>query len=110
MRRSRRKGQLRRVSSLFAGSHSTTRISSLSLDGFRDDLAEGIGDERISPEFQSGVALGLAAFEAHAIDDRDINAVGDGVSALNGAPGIELRCAELALSRADAIRCWWDRK
>src|SRR5260370_33059466 len=32
MRRSRRNGQLRRVSSLSAGSHSTTKISSLSLE------------------------------------------------------------------------------
>src|SRR5436190_4306008 len=32
MRRSRRNGQLRRVSSLFTGSHSTTRISSLQLE------------------------------------------------------------------------------
>jgi len=63
--------------------------------GFGGDLAEGIGDERISPEFKAGVAVGGLTFEADAIDDGDVDAIGDSVSTLNGFPGIELRCAEL---------------
>src|SRR5436190_3072903 len=37
------------------------------------------------------------AFESDAIDHRGVYAVGDGVTALNGAPGVELRRTELRL-------------
>ncbi len=78
--------------------------------GFGEDAAEGIGDERISPEFETGVAFFRFAFVADAIDDRDVNAVGDGVRALDGAPGVELRGAEFGFFVRDASRCWWDRR
>src|SRR5258708_20156376 len=54
-----------------------------------------MGEERISPEFQSGVAFLRFAFVSNAIDDGGVDAVGDGVAALNGFPGVELRGAEL---------------
>ncbi len=37
------------------------------------------------------------SFESDAIDHGSVHAVGDGVTALNGAPGIELRRTELRL-------------
>src|SRR5437660_705189 len=62
---------------------------------FGNHLAEGIRDKRISPEFQTGVAILRLAFEAKAIDDGGVDAVGDSMAALNGFPGVELRGAEL---------------
>src|SRR5258707_14872509 len=47
--------------------------------GFGDDLAERIGDEGISPEFKTGIAIGGLAFESDAIYNRDVDAVGDRV-------------------------------
>src|SRR6267154_1830605 len=67
----------------------------LVVGGFGDDLAKRIGNKRISPEFQSGVAFLRFAFVSNAIDYRGIDAVGDGVAALNGFPGVKLRGAEL---------------
>src|SRR5256712_791988 len=60
----------------------------------RRDLPKRIGNERISPELDA--ALGRA-FIADAIHRRDVYAVGDGVRALDGAPGVELRRAKLLL-------------
>ena len=96
MRRSRRNGQLRRVSSMRRGSHSTSSISSSVCVGFGHHHAERIGDERSAPEFQA--VLGRP-FEAHAIHRRHVDAVGDGVGALDGAPGIVLRRAVFRLLR-----------
>ena len=66
-----------------------------------DDLPKGIGDERSAPELQafagSFVAANIAGLEADAIRHGDINAIGDGVRALNGAPRIVLRLAVLRL-------------
>src|SRR5713226_1070259 len=62
---------------------------------FSNDLPEGVGDERVAPEFQAGVAILGFAFEADAIDDRGVNAIGNGVAALNGFPRVELCGAEL---------------
>ena len=62
----------------------------LVLGSFGGDLAKGVGDERISPEFEAGVAVGGLALEADAIDDGDVDAIGDGVRALNSFPGVEL--------------------
>ena len=59
-------------------------------------LAEGIGDEGIAPELDAAVGR---AFEADAIDGGDVDAVGDGVGALDGAPGVELRRAVLRFFR-----------
>jgi hypothetical protein len=56
--------------------------------------AERIGNERAAPEFQA--ALGRS-FVAHAVDGRHVDAVGDRVRALDGAPGVVLGRAELGL-------------
>src|SRR5262249_399193 len=61
---------------------------------FGNESSERIGNEGISPKLQTRVTVSGLALEANAVDDGDINAVGDGMSALNGAPGIELRCTE----------------
>ena len=110
MRRSRRNGQLRRVSSLFAGSHSTTRISSLSLEASATIWPKGSATKELPQNSRPGSPFAGLPSIADAIDDRDVNAVGDGVSALNGAPGIELRRAEFRFFVRDASRCSWDRK
>src|ERR1700676_2088675 len=65
------------------------------IGGLGDDLAEGIGDEGMAPEFETRVALFGLAFEADAIDDGGGDAVSDSVRALNGFPGVELGGAEL---------------
>src|SRR5882757_8276188 len=62
--------------------------------GLRDDLTKRIGDERISPEFDSWIARGRIAFVAHSIHHRDKCSIGDSVRALDGAPRVELRRAE----------------
>lgn len=64
--------------------------------GFGEDAAEGIGDEGISPEFEAGIAVLRLALVADAIDNGDVDAISDCVSALNGAPGVELSGAELS--------------
>src|SRR4029077_20168377 len=55
--------------------------------------------KRIAPEFEAGVARLRIAFESRAIHHRDVHAVRDGVAALDGAPGIELRGAEFFFLR-----------
>src|SRR5208283_4231622 len=69
--------------------------------GLRDDLSEGIGNERSTPELQTFagrlVAANVTGLEADAVRDRDINSIGDTVRALNGAPCIVLRLAVLRL-------------
>src|ERR1035437_9187585 len=54
--------------------------------GAGDEFAIGVGDERAAPEL--GVAFG-----ARAVDGGDITAVGHGMSALDGFPGIVLGLA-----------------
>src|SRR5205807_2759640 len=61
------------------------------------DLAERISDERISPEFEAGVAVFRIAFIADAIYNGDVRSVRDGVCALNCAPCVKLCGAELRL-------------
>src|SRR5580700_10160186 len=67
--------------------------------GSGQDAAEGIAEERRAPELESlaggGFAANVAGLEADAIYYRYVHAVGDGVGALNGAPGVVLRYAEL---------------
>ena len=70
---------------------------------------EGIGDERIAPEFQSGIAFFGLAFESDAIDDRSIDAVGNGMAALNRFPGIELRGADEAKLMPESLRIFTSR-
>src|ERR1700730_1521234 len=61
---------------------------------FGNHLSKRVGDERISPEFETGIAVLGLAFVANAIYHCDVNAVGDSVSALDGAPRIKLGGAE----------------
>src|SRR6266404_2688063 len=63
--------------------------------GFGENLPEGIGDKGIAPELQPRIAFLRLAFKSHAIDDRSVDAVGDGMAALDRFPGIELCGAEL---------------
>src|SRR6202035_1162383 len=42
-----------------------------------------------------GLAADVAGLKTHAIDNRYVDAVGDGVGTLNGAPGVVLGHAEL---------------
>ena len=60
----------------------------------RGDLSKGVGHKRVAPEFESCVACARVAFKSDTIDDRDVDAVGDGVCPLDGAPGIQLRRPE----------------
>src|SRR5258707_5763419 len=57
---------------------------------FGGDLAERIGDERISPEFETGIAIGGLSFESDAIYNPDLDAVGDRVGSLDWFPGVEV--------------------
>src|SRR5580693_2504402 len=71
--------------------------------GFGEHTAEGIAEERASPEFEAfaghGIAADVAGFEADAIHYAYIDAVRDGVCSLDGAPGVVLRLAEFSLLR-----------
>src|SRR4029077_15928148 len=64
--------------------------------GFGDQLPEWIGHKRRAPEFQPAIRR---SFEADAVHRGYEEAVGDGVGALNRAPGIELRRAEFSFFR-----------
>src|ERR1019366_4167742 len=70
---------------------------------FGEHAPEGIAEERPSPEFEAiagrGIAANVASLKAGAIHHADINAIGDGVCPLDGAPGVMLRFAELGLLR-----------
>ena len=94
MRRSRRKGQLRRTSSMRRGIALDDQNLFLVHGSLRDHLPERIGDERRAPEFQPVLRR---AFVADAIHRRDVNSVGDRMRALNGPPRVELRRAVLLL-------------
>jgi len=47
--------------------------------GLRDDLAERIGDKRISPEFDARIAGGGISFITDTIDDSHESSIGNGV-------------------------------
>ncbi len=64
---------------------------------FSDYLPKRIGDERIAPELETGIAVSRPAFVADAIHDGDVHAVRDRVCALDCFPCVELRRAELRL-------------
>src|ERR1051325_2096777 len=97
MRRSRRKGQLRRGSFLFLGLHSPPENFFFFAPGLREDLSEWIGDERIPPEFDASIASRGIALVTDAIHHGNKNSIGDGVRTLNSAPGVELSRAEFSL-------------
>ena len=114
MRRSRRKGQLRRVSSITSQVDFADQDFFLVVRGLGDHAAEGIGQERSAPEFEAlargGIAADVAGLVADAIDHGDVDAVGDGVGALDGLPGVVLRPRRTPLSPPDASRSPWDRR
>src|SRR2546428_7493224 len=56
-----------------------------------------MGPKGMSPKFQARVAIFGLAFETDGVDDSSVHAVGDGVTTLNRAPGIQLRSAKLRL-------------
>ena len=62
---------------------------------FGDHLSKGIGNEGISQNSRPGSPLAGLAFVADAIYHSDVDTIGDGVSALDRAPGIQLGDTEL---------------
>ena len=103
MRRSRRKGQLRRISSCSFTSTVPSRISSLSCEAWA--MMRPKGSARNEPPQKSSpapcdlVAANVAGLVADAIDRADVDSVGDGVRALDGEPGVVLRRAPLFFLR-----------
>ena len=104
MRRSRRKGQLRRVSSINPKSISPNRISSASCEALAMTRPNGSA-RKLPPQNSMPGPVSrrspyhFAMFNSNAIDCGHIDTVGDGVSPLNGLPRIVLRGAELVLFR-----------
>ena len=110
MRRSRRKGQCWRVISTSLGVEVGVEDLFLVVGGLGEDAAEGVGDEAAAPELEAAAACGrrglasltplwidVAVLVADAVDGADEDAVGDGVGALDGLPGVVLALAELGL-------------
>ena len=75
----------------------------MSCDASAMTAAERIAEERGAPELQpisrGGFAADVAGFVSYAIYDRHVDAVGDGVGALNGSPRVVLGLAELGFLR-----------
>ena len=69
MRRSRRKGQLRRVSSINAGSIFAEQDLFFFVAGLGDDAAEGIGEKAAAPELEAR-ARGAIAQNVTVLDAR----------------------------------------
>src|SRR5688572_5043381 len=67
----------------------------LALAGLRRHDAHRLGDERVAPELQ-------LPFGADAVDGDDEAAVGDGVAALDGVPGLVLDVLVLHLAKPGA--------
>ena len=67
------------------------------------NTAKGVGKKRSAPELKAlarcRLATDVARFKADPIYDRNVNSIGDGMRALNRAPGIVLRDTELGLLR-----------
>src|SRR5271154_5294012 len=59
--------------------------------GFFQEFAEGIGDEAATKKLDAVAGGAVDFFEADAIGTGDVDAVGDGVRALNRFPGGALR-------------------
>ena len=68
-----------------------------------DHPSKRIAKKRSSPEFEArsggGFPANISGFKADSIDHRHVDPVGDGVSPLDGAPGVVLPLAELRLLR-----------
>lgn len=60
---------------------------------FGEDPAKRVGEERVAPEFEACISGPF--FEADAVDRGDVDAVGDGMAALDGLPCVELGGAVL---------------
>ena len=77
--------------------------------GLRDDAAERIGKKAAAPEFEarprSAIAKNIAMLDTDAIDGGHVDAVGDGVRALDGAPRIILRFAKFVFLRRVPANC-----
>src|SRR5262249_45874228 len=65
--------------------------------GFRCNLAKGIGDERVAPEFEAGIAVGGIPFKANAIHNSHVCSIRNRMGSLNRAPGLQLSRAEFGL-------------
>src|SRR5262245_10200831 len=63
-----------------------------------EDHAEGIGEERMPPELETGT-LAVELLESDAVHRGDVAAVGDRMAALDGAPRVELLRSVLCLLR-----------
>ena len=62
--------------------------------GLRDNFPNGSATNEFPQNSSPESPLADSAFEAHAIHGCDVYAVRDGMAALDGAPGIQLRRAE----------------
>ena len=96
MRRSRRNGQLRRTSSMRARSTFATRISSRSVEASATTMPNGSATNDEPQNSRPGPPSGGISWP-DAVHHRDVHAVRDGVAALDGAPGVALAGAVLAL-------------
>ena len=94
MRRSRRNGQLRRVSSRSLGSQAAMRTSSVSWPARA--MTRPKGSARNEPP-QNSRPPPDGPFVADPVDGRDVDAVGDRVRPLDRLPGARLGLAELGL-------------
>ena len=103
MRRSRRKGQLRRTSSTHTEVNFADQDFFLVVRRLGDDAAERIAEKRCAPEFQAiasdGIAADVPGFMSHTIYNCHVDAVGDGMGALDRSPGVVLRLSELRFLR-----------
>ena len=82
------------------GSHSHNQDFFFVGGCFGENFPERVADKGMTPEFQ---AVLRSALEADAIHCRHRNTVGNGMGTLHGAPGVQLRRAELLLVE-DATR------
>ena len=95
MRRSRRNGQLRRVSSMSFGSHVAMRIAGI---GSRASVSTRPNGSAMNEWPKNSMPLrARLVLVADAVRRRDEHAVGDRVRALDRAPRVDLRRAELRL-------------
>lgn len=60
-----------------------------------EDLARGVGYEALAPELDAVAISGWDFFETDAVGGGDEAAIGDGMGALDGFPGVVLAFAEL---------------
>ena len=81
--------------------------------GLGDDAAEGIGQKAAAPELEArpggAIAQNVAVLEAHAVHGRHIDAVGDGVGALDGLPRVDIAPRRTRPSPPGASRWPWDK-